>query len=408
MKKEKVGKILVAGVLLIGGTVLAGCGKEEAAPIKETAQQNQQTEQTSPSAPSNSSQEVSQEDSLTQAAKDIKAYFDIKAELEKAKNGEDVNYDMVESIYVENLQQNIIGTSSDWDQAIVAAINGGKGKELDTNVIRQLIDKTIQSYFYSAQKKLHKDIAALLAEGKKEDAQAKYEELLTYVEEVQKPTAAKRDDYWKVDMVNQIDLGLAQEKEAIQSGEVTQFKVAGQIVDKTIYRSHYLAVLKYAKAISEDVAAGKTDEVKAEQIEAWGFYQAIYGSLSSGDQEAADLIQKRFSLNEDPANINFEEIDKAFARAFIGKIKGYYEKAPKALEEGNKELALESAMEGNVFLKNIELVSKDYLGEEAANTLLSDAANWFSALEAEDLSKAKTEGDKVLAKLTLLLEEVQK
>ncbi|GAB7388934.1 hypothetical protein BSNK01_27720 [Bacillaceae bacterium] len=396
-------KAILAGWLVAGGALLAACGNqaEDAAKNEtgrqeqqETAKQEQLQEQTS------SHDKHADSDAAAGAQANVKAYKEMIAELNKMQNNEPVDFDKIQQLYANELQQEVNGVSPEWDQAIGAAINAAKNKEIDPNISRQLIDKTIQSYFYQAQKDLHKKIEEALQAGNKEAALAHYDALVVYVDEVLKPTAAKRDEYWKVDMVNQIELGLQKEKEAIENNKPEDVSVYKQIVDKTIYRSHYLAALKYAKEIEENAKKGDLEKAKVEQAEAWGFYQAIKGSLGDGDEKAANELQRLFSIETDVKEVSFDKVNKLFVQAFIGKIKGYHEKVAAELAEGKDGRG--HAMEANVFLKDIELALKEFLGEATAKQALADAETWFAAVTAKNGEEAKTASEKVTAVLDQL------
>ncbi|MFC0187954.1 hypothetical protein ACFFJY_06605 [Fictibacillus aquaticus] len=390
----------LSAFLLTAG-ILSGCGKEEKADKPEQKKTEQSTQDTK-------TESASVEKSET--AVQVTAYEEMKAEMEKAKEGQEVDWEKVSGIYTDKLQKHVteVDESGEMDQAITAAIEGAKNKEMDNNIARQLTDKVTQSYFYQKQKRLHKDAAAAL-EGKKEsEANLAFGELKLLAEKIFVPTAVKRDDYYKLQgeasIVEGINNGLAAQEKALKEGNVEDFKVFVQLTDKSVYRSYYLASNSYAEKIAAGVKEGKPkEELLQEQAEAWGFFQAIKGSLSGGDEAAAAEINKLFTLNETkPEAIDPQQVNQLFTKAFAGKISGYLEKAPKALEDGEATEAKVGALEGIVFLKAIEMDLQKKLGQEEAKLLLDDSQKWFEAISSDNKEEASKLGEKLNAGLTKL------
>ncbi|MFC7371310.1 hypothetical protein ACFQPF_06460 [Fictibacillus iocasae] len=394
-------KAAVLSAFLLAAGIISGCGKEEKAEKQEEKKTEQSAEETK-------SEVVSVEKSETAAQ--ITAYEEMKAEMEKAKEGKEVDWEKVSGLYSSKLQEQVteVDESGEMDQAITAAIDGAKNKELDNNVARQLVDKVTQSYFYQKQKRLHKDAATALEGKKEEEAKLAFGELKLLAEKVFIPTAVKRDEYYKLQgeasIVEGINNGLEAQEKALNDKNVDDFKVYVQLTDKSIYRSYYLASSSYAAKIAEAVKAGEAkDEILQKQAEAWGFFQAIKGSLSGGDEAAAAEINKTFTLNETkPEAIDPEKVNDLFTKAFAGKINSYLGKAPKALEEGEATEARVGALEGIVFLKAIEMELQKKLGEEQAKLLLDDSQKWFEAISSENKEEAAKLGEKLTAEVSKL------
>ena len=403
MKKRKT-LTLFASVLVAGG-ILAGCSsateelstddatkKEETAP-KEDEKTADKVEET-----------VAVEDSIT--GKQISTYKEMMTEVGKAKEGKPVDWEAVAENYETNLQSAVTEISGEYDQAIQAAIEAGKTGELEPNIARQLVDKTTQSYFYQKQKRLHKDVVAALESGDNEGAELAFSEIKYVANEVLIPTAVKRDGYYELEgeasIEQNIKAGLSAQEEALKTGNIDDFKVYVQLTDKSVYKSYYLAANSYAKKIEAAVNEGTEDELELQiqQVEAWGFYQAIKGSLSSGDEEAAQDLDEIFSLSTTPvAEINAAEVSSLFTKAFVGKIKGYHEKAPGALDEGDVTAARVNVLEGNMFLKAIELELIDRLGEEKAKEAFTHAQQWYNAIEGNNKEEAATHSEFVVSAL---------
>jgi hypothetical protein len=393
MKKS----LLLFASITLAGSVLAACGKTEVAekPAEEVAAEESTTSQEQEK-PEESKEVVLEETATAKQVADYKAMMD---ELNKMKDEKEVDWSLVESTYQKELKT----AAGELDNFIASGINAGKNGELDQNVARQLIDKGTQSYFYQQQKQLHGDVATALEAGDQAKAEATFGELKHLINEVVIPTATKRDGYYELtgenSIVENIQNGLALQGEALASGNVDDFSVYKQITDKSVYRSYYLAANSYAKKVAEAVSEGKTDEteLKIMQAEGLGFYQAIKGSLSGGDEEAANKLQDLFDFSKtDAASLNADEVSSLFTKAFIGKITGYHEKVVASLEEGDITKARIQAMEGNVFLKDIQLALNEKLGEEKTSELLVHAEKWYEAITAENKEEAATHSGEIV------------
>jgi hypothetical protein len=383
----------------IAGTLLVGCAQTEVAekPEEEVASEENTSEQ---------AEETQVEESAfvleeTATAKQVVDYKAMMDELNKMKDNKEVDWSLVESTYQKELQ----AVAGDLDVFITSGLNAGKNGELEQNVARQLIDKGTQSYFYSKQKALHGDVVTALEAGDQAAAEAAFAELKHLINEVIIPTAEKRDGYYELtgenSIVENIQNGLSLQEEALASGNIDDFNVFKQITDKSVYRSYYLASNSYAEKIAGAAAEGKDEnELKIMQAEALGFYQAIKGSLSGGDEAAANKLQELFDFSKtDAKTINPEEVSDLFVKAFIGKITGYHEKAAATLAEGDVATARVQAMEGNVFLKDIQLALNQKLGEEQTGQLLTHAQEWYKAITAENAEEAAKHSEPVVTAL---------
>jgi len=403
MKKRTALK-LFATALLAGG-VLAACSNDSAE--NANSQENTSTEETEKETETADENEGQTE--VSSIEKQVTAYKEMKAELEKMKEDKEVDWSIVSTQYTENLQSEINKSNGEFDQAISAAIAAGESGELEQNVARQIIDKVTQSYFYSKQKSLHKDVVAALEAGNAEEAKMLFGEIKHLANEVFIPTAVKRDEYYKLEgdqsMEQNINAGLAAQEEALNNENVEDYKVFTQLTDKSIYRSYYLAANSYAEKIGAAIKEGASEtDLQIKQAEGWGFLQAIKGSLAGGDEQAAAKLDELFSLDKtDAKTIDPAEIDQLFTKAILGKAKSYHDKTAAALEEGKNVDARVKALEGNMFTKMIELELIESLGEEKANQVFEHAEAWFNAVTEQNAEEAKMHSDEVLA----LLQELE-
>ncbi|NBI30037.1 hypothetical protein [Chengkuizengella marina] len=379
--------------MLIASVILSACGTEAPEDVEDTKEQQEQTEDSQNTETDENESEGEEQVSIdnTVTYKEVDTYKQMMDELSKAKEGEITDWNLVNTLYIEGLKDTVVEADDSLDVAISAAIEAGTSEQLDAVVALQVIDKTTQSYFYKKQKNLQSDLVAELEAGNQVKAETAFQELNHLAEQVLIPTAAKRDSYYSVDMQSQIENGLNLQEKALAEGNIDDLKVYKQMTDKSVYRSYYLGANSYAEKIEAAVQEGETDKVKLQikQAEAWGFYQAIKGSLSGGDEQAAASLEKIFNLGEtDPESINADKVADLFVRAFVGKIAGYHEKVPAALTEGNVTEARVEAMEANIFMKAIELEIIERLGEEQAAELMTKGTAWFDAVSKEDQETA--------------------
>jgi hypothetical protein len=401
MKKRHLKSIFAS--FLMASAVLTACNSGEEATEKPEEQKQAETEDKA-----DEPKEVKVEE--TDAGKQTAAFTDMKAELDKAKEDQEVNWDTVQQKYEADLQKDVAETSPEFDQAILAALAAGKSGEMEPIIAVQLVDKTVQSYFYQNQKALQKEAVAALTEDKKDEANLAFMQIKHLAETVFIPTAEKRDKYYELSgdasLVENINSGISAQEEALTAGNAEDFQVNLQVTDKSIYRSYYLAAKSYAEKIEAGVKEGKDKkELTIMQAEAWGFYQAIKGSLGGGDEAAAAQLDKIFTLNTtDPATIKASETNALFAKAINGKIKGYYEKAPQLLAENNAVEAKVGAMEGNMFLKMLQGQLNEKLGEEKANAVFTDAEAWYTAIAENNTEEAKAKSESVLTAINGLVQ----
>ncbi|WP_044340468.1 hypothetical protein [Rossellomorea aquimaris] len=389
MKKRDLSKIFAA--FLLTGSVLAGCGSASEEP-KEADQSSEEKKE--------EPKEEAKDEMTLNAESQVKAYSDMKAELEKMKEDKEVNWDTVNDIYTSELQASVNEVNGEFSQGIEAAISGGKSGELEKNVARQIIDKLTQSYFYQVQKGLQGQAGEDLEADKADDAKAKFAEVKYLAENVFIPTAEKRDGLYELSgessMVENINNGLSLQEEALADSNAEDFAVYKQVTDKSIYQSYYLASKSYAEKISKAVEEGNTEELAIMQAEGYGFLQAIKGSLAGGDEASANELDSIFSLENDPSTIDAEKVNSLYTKAIKGKAAGYHEEAAAAVESGDVATAKVEAMEGNMFVKMLEVNVMNQLGEEKSQELFDLSQKWFEAISSEKADEAKQHSEAIL------------
>lgn len=383
-------RLKVASLFITAG-LLAACGNAEET---TTAPKKEKTEQTSETKTDAGIAATTLKDELT-------IFSSIKAELDKAKEGQAIDWKMVTTSYDSKLKGGVTTAAPEIEEVISSALAGVESKELDENVARQLVDKGIQSYFYKLQKSTQATAEEAVAAGKTDEATAALNDIKDMSETVFIPTAEKRDasyGFKNEDAIAQaISSGLTAQEEAIAAKNVADFNVAKQLTDKSIYRSFYLAALGYAQKIEDGVKAGTDEkELQMEQAEGYGFLLAIEESLAGGDEEAVAKLKDLYDFSKTkPEGVKFKEVESLFAKALTEKIDGYHEETQEALEKKDVDTARVEAMEANMFVIAMKPTLESRLGKEQASTVLSDANAWYALVEKGDL-KAETTGDKIV------------
>jgi len=384
-------RLKVASLFITAG-LLAACGNSNEETT--TAPKKEKTEQT---AETNTNAGIA----ATTLKDELTIFSSIKAELDKAKEGQTIDWKMVTTSYDSKLKGGVTTAAPEIDEVISSALAGVESKDLDENVARQLVDKGIQSYFYKLQKSTQATAEEAVVAGKTDEATAALNDIKEMSKTVFIPTAEKRDasyGFKNEDSIAQaINSGLTAQEEAITAKKAADFNVAKQLTDKSIYRSFYLAALGYAQKIEDGVKDGTDEkELQMEQAEGYGFLLAIEESLAGGDEAAVAKLKELYDFSKTkPADVQFKEVESLFAKALTEKIDGYHEEAQEALEKKEVDTARVEAMEANMFVIAMKPTLENRLGKEKAQTILTDANAWYTLVEKGDV-KAEQTGDRIV------------
>lgn len=385
-------RLKVASLFITAG-LLAACGNSSNEDTT-TAPKKEKTEQTSETNTNAGIAATTLKDELT-------IFSSIKAELDKAKEGQTIDWKMVTTSYESKLKGGVTTAAPEIEEVISSALAGVESKDLDENVARQLVDKGIQSYFYKLQKSTQATAEEAVVAGKTDEATAALSDIKEMSKTVFIPTAEKRDasyGFKNEDSIAQaINSGLTAQEEAITAKKAADFNVAKQLTDKSIYRSFYLAALGYAQKIEDGAKAGTDEkELQMEQAEGYGFLLAIEESLAGGDEAAVAKLKELYDFSKTkPADVQFKEVESLFAKALTEKIDGYHEEAQEALEKKEVDTARVEAMEANMFVIAMKPTLENRLGKEKAQAILTDANAWYTLVEKGDV-KAEQTGDRIV------------
>lgn len=382
-------KLKVLSAAAVTSILFAGCAKQETAGSTET-----KTEQAE-----------KKEETTAEVTKEaiVQAYKDAVTELDKAKAGQEVDFDKVTTLYKENLQTLVQARDAEFteqiDQTITAALEAGKKKEMDPIITRQLFDKLMQKELFQTLRHEFKEIDENW--GKTEEVKEEYEEALTFYK-VLESTVTKRDAAYGTKMVDTINGGFSEMKAAIDKGDKLAFQLGKQVVDKTIMKTFYFATGAlpngYATKAAEEAKTDAT-AAKIEQAEGWAFYQAIYPYLKKNSPEEGDAILKQFDLQTDVKTLDPALVNKTFVRGWVNVALSEYKESQEMFNEDKGAI---TAMEGALFINMIESDLKTLIGEQETAALTASTQAYLDAAKAKD----KAAADKALAEIKSVLDKV--
>lgn len=377
MRKRDLTKIFAA--FLLTGSVLAGCGTDE-----------KSNEEKAPA--SADSKQVEKKDEAEQENVDYSASFEeAKAELSKAKEDKEVDFDKVTSIYQDDLQELVQKRDQEFedtvDEHISTALEAGKEGSLDQVVVAQLFDKLMQKVFYTTMKHEFTEVAENW--GNKEEVNEEIEEAKEFYG-ILESTVQKRDQAYDTNMVDAINGGFDEMEKAVEEDDELGFQLGKQVVDKTLMKTFYLAAGAlpngYAMKASEE-AKEDAEAAKAEQAEGWAFYQSLASYLSGNAPEEAEFINNQFDLQTDVTTIDPEAVNHAFVRGFSKIALHEYEESAEYWGEDKSAI---TALEGALFIDLISSDIKRLMGEEVYQSLSTDAQSYLEAVKSQDKEKAET------------------
>jgi len=389
MKKRHLKGIFASFIMT--SAVLTACGTQEAAEKpKEEKQEEAATAKES-------------EEKATEEVDFAAAYKEAVTELDKAKEGKEVDFEMVTNLYTKDIQSLVQSRDSEFeaqnDQHITAALQAGQDKSMDPIVVRQLFDKLMQKVFYTSMKHDFTEIEEKW--DKQDEVKAELDEAKKFYD-ILKSTVEKRDTANSTNMVSVIDGGFAEIEKAIESDNLLGFQLGKQVVDKTLMKTFYLATGAIPNGYATKAAAAakeNPEEAKIEQAEGWAFYQSIFTYLDKHATEEAAFIEKQFNLETDVATLDPATVNKAFVRGFS---KIALDEYAESLEAWGEDKSPITALEGALFIDVIGNDIKGIIGEEAYVKLTEQAQAYLEAAKAKD----KAKGEPILAEIQATLQNV--
>src|SRR3954447_2858169 len=389
MKKRHLKGIFASFIMT--SAVLTACGTQEAAEKpKEEKQEEAATAKES-------------EEQATEEVDFAAVYKEAVTELDKAKEGKEVDFGMVTDLYTKHLQSLVQERDAEVeaqnDQHITAALQAGQDGSMDPVVSRQIFDKLMQKVFYTTIKHEFTEIDENW--DKKDEVKAEMEEAKEFYA-ILKSTVEKRDTANSTNMVSVIDGGFAEIEKAIESDDKLGFQLGKQVVDKTLMKTFYLATGAVPNGYATKAAAAakeNPEEAKIEQAEGWAFYQSIFTYLDKHAAEEAAFIEKQFNLETDVATLDPAAVNKAFVRGFSNIALAEYAESLEAWGEDKSPI---TALEGALFIDVIGNDIKGIIGEAEYQTLTEKAGQYLEAAKSKD----KAKGEPILAEIQATLQNV--
>ncbi|MGP7817202.1 hypothetical protein [Niallia sp. 01092] len=387
MKKRELKSIFAS--FIMASAFLTACGAQDNAEKPKEEKQ----EETAAKEESKASEEVDYASVYTEAI----------TELDKAKEGKEVDFGKVSELYTKNLQTLVQNRDAEFeaksDQHITAALQAGKDKSMDPVVVRQIFDKLMQKVFYTTVKHEFTEIEENW--GKKDEVKEEIEEAKEFYSILQ-TTVEKRDAAYGTNMVSVIDGGFNEIEKAAESGDQLGFLLGKQVVDKTLMKTFYLATGAKPNGYATKAAAAakeNAEEAKIEQAEGWAFYQSIFTYVDKHSAEEAAFIESQFNLENDVAKLDPEAVNKAFVRGFSKIALDEYKES---VETWGEDKSAVTALEGALFIDVIGEDIKGLIGEKDYKTLTEQAQQYLEAAKAKD----KKAGEPILAEIQATLQKV--
>jgi hypothetical protein len=312
------------------------------------------------------------------------------AEIKKLFDAQTVDIAKVKATYVSAFQAKVKALVPDTDALIIAVLDGAAEGKYSALQAKQAVDKGLQGYFYAEIGNLTKVVAKnALIEGKKDVARTAVEQAIELYAGSLQATVGKRDASFGTRMQEQLDtIIIPKLLESVEKGDILQYNITRQMLDKTLIKMFHLATITYAKKVPE-LAKTKPEDAKVGLIEGYFFYLPIYNYMSGGHKPSADAIKAAFESG-DLSKVNEAAVKDAFLKTLTAKLAEYANKALTAdwTVKANLEKAQEQAMEGNMFLSAMEVLLTEKLGKDTYAELTAHAQKYFEAVQAGDKAKA--------------------
>ncbi|WP_026564144.1 hypothetical protein [Bacillus sp. UNC41MFS5] len=394
-------KFKLLAALAAFSLILGACGKAEETESKPKVENKEKA-----------SEKKEAEEKETEEKEDV-AYADVfteaLTELDKAKEGKEVDFDKVTTLYNENLKELVKKRDAEFedtiDDKITTALTAGKDGAMDKVVVRQIFDKLMQKVFYTSIKHDFTEVTELW--GKTDEVNGELEEAKEYYA-ILKTTVEKRDAAYGTNLVSVIDGGFNEIGEAVKNNDLLSFNLGKQVVDKTLMKTFYLATgaLPNGYATKAAAEAGKDAALaKVEQAEGWAFFQSLYGYFSKNAADETAFIDKSFSLESDVKALDPAAVNKAFVRGFAKIAMGEYEESKELL--GKDDKAVVTGLEGALFIDIIGEDIKTLLGEDAYKSLNEKAQKYVETAKAKDKAAGEAQLKELISTLNTIVEKAK-
>ncbi|EIT87391.1 hypothetical protein A374_00415 [Fictibacillus macauensis ZFHKF-1] len=354
--------------LAIVGLVLAGCStaedhrsfsSKEKPPVHGKSKQNKE--------PSKATYE--------------EIYHEALADLSEKK----VDYKKILSLYTDNLQKLVQQRDEDnetkVDEKIYATLEAGGEGKMEQPIAKQVFDKLMQNVFYTTLQ------AAFQSMEENWSDAAKTQKSLQEVQSIYtilKPTVQKRDAAYKTKLEHAVQSGFRQIEKGVKTRDEQAFLLGKQQVEITLMKTFYYASGALPNGYATQAyknAKTNPEAAKIKQAAGWGYFQSLFPYINRYASSEASFIETQFNLENDAADLNTVDVNKAFVRSFL---KIGLSKYKESEQQWGEEQSPVTALEGALF---IDLVSRDLtamLGTEAYKKLATDAQQYVQAAKKND------------------------
>lgn len=336
------------------------------------------------------------------------AYKEAIAELDKAKEGKEVDFNKVTELYKANLQELVKQRDAEFqdtlDEKITASLAAGKDGSMDKVVARQIFDKLMQKVFYTTIKHEFTEIGENW--GKTEEVNKEVEEAKEFYAII-KSTVEKRDAAYGTNMVSAIEGGFSEVENGIKNNDQLAVNLGKQVIDKTLMKTFYLAAGALPNGYATKAAAEAQKDAalaKVEQAEGWAFFQSIYTYLNKHAADETAFIEKQFNLETDAKTIDPAAVNKAFVRGFAKIAIDEYKESKEAIGEDKGVI---TGLEGALFIDVIGDDIKGLIGEAEYKSLTEKAQKYVETAKAKDKAAGETQVDELIASLNSIIDKAK-
>lgn len=395
-------KVKIMGAFVVSALALTACGNTESkSSTTEPAKEQVDKEVT----------KTEKKEEEVQETVDYAGVFkEAVTELEKAKEGQDVDYDKVIELYTSNLQELVKKRDEEngetIDQHITTVLQAGKDGSMNKVVVKQMFDKLMQKVFFTTMRADFNE--AVENWDNKDSVKEEVKEAKSFYAILQS-TVEKRDAAYGITMVDSIAGGFSEIDAAVEGGDQLAFQLGKQVVDKTLMKTFYFATGAVPNGYATKAATAakeNAEEAVIEQAEGWAFYQAIYPYIVKHAEEDGEYIQSQFDLQTDVATLDPVAVNKAFVRGFAHVALDEYGESIETLGT-DKDKSIITALEGALFIDVIGEDIKALIGEEQYTVLTEKAQAYLDAAKAQEKSEADALMTELKATLNTIIEKAK-
>ncbi|MFD2672107.1 copper amine oxidase N-terminal domain-containing protein [Marinicrinis sediminis] len=307
--------------------------------------------------------------------------LEVFEELKTLAGAEQADLNQVKAVYEAKIQAAVQSRNETIDTLISQLIEGGIEGQFSAGQVKQAVDKGLQWFFYDEITHLTKVVAVeALEAGDTKTAQVALDQAIELYAGSLGVTAGKRDSGLGTLTQHQLNTIIIPYLQlSLEQGNLTNYKVARQMFDKTLIKVYVLATAQYAEKANASYEANEIDTMKIQQTEGYFFFMPIYNSLSKGSKTAADAIQAAFA-HQDASLLDGKQVEAWLAESLAVKINEYLEKTQAALDAGDDAKALEMAAEGITFVGALEIIHTHRFDADAFAKLSASTEAYYQAV----------------------------